>query len=96
VDGIVPIDAVTVSDVRRIASGTGSAYTGTLTNELDREVNSPGVMVFPVNRVGRPLGVASSEAATEIEPGGSWTFETDSVEDPGVEFAAFPSLVTPL
>ena len=46
---------------------------------------------FPVNRVGRPLGMVMSNATTDLPPGGSFTFETSPVDDPGVGYEAYPS-----
>jgi hypothetical protein len=47
------------------------------------------VAVFPVNRVGRPLGVATTSVGMELPAAGSWMFETSSVRDLGVGYAAF-------
>jgi hypothetical protein len=95
VDGIVPIAELTVSGVQTVTTGAGSAYTGTLTNGLDVTASAPSVTIFPVNRVGRPLGAATSSATTDIPPGGSWTFATSTVDDPGVGYAAYPSASIP-
>ena len=53
------------------------------------------VSVFPLNRVGRPLGVATSSATLDVPPGGAWTFETSTVDDPGVAYAAFAAATIP-
>jgi len=90
-DGIVPIAGFTVSQVATVAAGAGSAYTGTLTNGFDTTVSAPSVTIFPVNRVGRPLGAATASATTDIPPGGSWSFETSAVNDLGVDYAAYPA-----
>ena len=90
-DGLVPIDGLTVSELSTISSGTGTAYTGTLTNGLEGAVSNPKVTIFPLNRVGRPLGAATSSATTELPAGGSWTFETTAVDDAGVDFVAYPA-----
>jgi hypothetical protein len=94
-DGIVPVAGFTVSDVEIVAIGAGSAYRGRLTNGLDVTVSAPSVTIFPVNRVGRPLGAATGSATTDIAPGGSWSFETSTVNDPGVDYAAYPAASIP-
>ena len=90
-DGIVPVAGFIVSQVETVAKGAGSAYTGTLTNGMDVTVTAPSVTIFPVNRVGRPLGAATSSAPIDIPPGGSWSFETSTVNDLGVDYAAYPA-----
>jgi hypothetical protein len=91
VDGIVPIEGFTVSELTTVNGASGNAYTGTFTNGLDRAVSNPEVAVFPINRVGRPLGMATSSSTTDISPGGRWTFETTTVNDLGVDAVAFPA-----
>ena len=66
-------------------------YTGKVTNGLDVAVSAPAVAIFPVNRVGRPLGQATSSAIVDIPPGGSWAFETSAVDDLGVDYLAYPT-----
>ena len=90
-DGLVPVAGFTISQVATVARGAGSAYTGTLSNGFDTAVSAPTVTIFPVNRVGRPLGAAMANATTDIPPGGSWSFETSPVDDPGVDYVAYPS-----
>ncbi|XYI02099.1 FxLYD domain-containing protein [Sorangium sp. So ce1128] len=92
---VVPVDAITVSEVETVRKGAGSAYTGTLENGLDVAASDAEVTVFPVNRVGRPLGMATSSAAADIPPGGTWTFETTTVDDPGVDHVAYPTVSVP-
>lgn len=92
---VVPVDAVTASEVRTVRRGAGSAYTGTLENRLDVAVSDPKITVFPVNRVGRPLGMATSSAADDIPPGGTWSFETTPVDDVGVDHVAYPTVSVP-
>ena len=75
-DGIVPIAGPVVSDVKTVKTASGTAYTGTITNGLDVSASGLSVSVFPLNRVGRPLGVATSSAMIDVPPGGAWTFET--------------------
>jgi hypothetical protein len=96
VAGIVPLGgALTVSAVKTVTTGTGTAFTGKVTNGLDVAVSSPSVSIFPVNRVGRPLGVATSAGTTDVAPRGSWTFETSAVKDLGTSFAAYPAASIP-
>ncbi|CAN97091.1 putative exported protein [Sorangium cellulosum So ce56] len=92
---VVPVDAVTVSEVKTVGRGAGSAYTGTLENRLDVAVSDPKITVFPVNRAGRPLGMATSSAAADIPPGGIWTFETTTVGDVGAGHVAYPTVSVP-
>jgi hypothetical protein len=88
---VEPIPGLTITDVETVARGAANAYTGTFINELDVAVSNPSVTVFPLNRVGRPLGVATSSSAEEIPPGGRWTFETGTVDVVGADAAAFPA-----
>jgi hypothetical protein len=90
VGGITPLAPFIVSDVEILATGTGTVYRGTLTNPLEVTATTPKVTIFPVNRVGRPLGVATSSGAGDIPPGGSWSFETSAVNDPGTGYVAYP------
>lgn len=87
---VAPLPGIDITDVQSVSRDTGVAFTGTLTNGLDMPVSS-AVAVFPLNRVGRPLGVAFGTRAGEVPPGGSWTFETGTVTDPGVAQAAYPA-----
>ena len=91
VDGIVPLGGLTVSQVQAVSKGAESAYTGALTNTLDVMVREPSVTIFPVNRVGRPLAAATSSTTIDLPPGGSWSFETTTVTDVGVDYAAYPA-----
>ena len=88
---VVPIDGLTISQVERVTRGAGAAYTGTLVNGLDVAVSSPSVTVFPVNRVGRPLGIAIASGTVELPPGGRWAFETNTVAALGVDHVAYPA-----
>jgi hypothetical protein len=90
-DGIVPLAGLTVGQVETVAKAGGSAYTGTLTNRLDVTASAPTVAIFPLNRVGRPLGMATSGTTSVLQPGGTWTFETTTVNDLGVDYAAYPA-----
>jgi len=95
VDGIAPIAGLAVSGIQTVARGAESAYTGTLTNGLDVAVQEPKVTVFPVNRVERPLGAATSSGAADVSPGGTWAFETSTVADLGTSYVAFPRASIP-
>jgi hypothetical protein len=95
VPGVTPADAFFVSEVRSVARGGGTAYRGTFENALDVTVTDPKVTIFPLNRVGRPLGAATSRPATSVSPGGSVGFETDTVGDSGADFVAFADATIP-
>jgi hypothetical protein len=86
-----PVAGISITDVRTVARDDGAAYTGTLVNALEVALNSPSVAVFPLNRVGRPLGVALGSGMDEVPAGGSWPFETSTVRDPGVDRAVYPA-----
>jgi hypothetical protein len=88
---VVPIEGLDVRSVQRATGDAGTVYTGTLTNGLDAVVRNPSVSVFPVDRVGRPLGVAIASGVTDIPPDGQWAFETSSVDEPGVDQVAYPA-----
>jgi len=91
VNGIVPVAGLALKDVKTEAVSTGHLYTGRLANGLDVTVTAPKVEVFPVNRVGRPLGLATSTASGELPPGGISPFRTSLVSDLGSGYAAYPS-----
>jgi hypothetical protein len=95
VPGVVPVAGLTVSDVHTAAAATGTAYTGTLGNGLDVTVTAPTATIFPVNRVGRPLGVATASGTSALPPGATWTFTTSAVADVGVAFVAYPTATLP-
>ena len=88
---VEPIEGLIVRQVHGVARGSGTAYTGTLENALDVAVRSPSVSVFPLTRSGRPFGLAIGQSERVIEPGDSWTFETDTVEEPGADSAPYPA-----
>jgi hypothetical protein len=88
---VEPIAGLSLDDVKSVTRSTGSAYTGSFVNSLDVAVNNPSVAVFPVNRVGRPLGVATASGTNEIPPGGSWSFETNTVDALAIDFVAYPT-----
>jgi len=87
---VVPIDTLTVSQLQSVSLVSGSAFTGTFENGLDVAVSDPIVTVFPLNGVGRPLGMATSSDSVAIPPGGTWMFETSPVNDPGVDRVVYP------
>jgi hypothetical protein len=87
-DGLVPIGRLAVSDVAVVTTTSGSAYTGTMTNGLGTTVSSPSASIFSLNAVGRPLGVATASATISVPAGGTWSFQTTPVADPGVGTAA--------
>jgi hypothetical protein len=88
---VVPIDGVTIERVKRVTRSTSTVYTGMFVNGLGVAVGNPSVTIFPVDRVGRPLGVATSSSTAEIPPAGRWSFETNPVDAPGVDHAAYPA-----
>jgi hypothetical protein len=88
---VVPIAGLIVGQVTSVARDDGTAYTGTLVNELDIAVTSPSVTVFPVNRAGRPLGAATGSGTEAVSPGNSWAFETNPVDAPAADYAAYPA-----
>jgi hypothetical protein len=59
-------------------------------NGLDQPLSNPTVAIYPLNDVGRPLGVAYGSATLDIAPGGTWNFETNTTSDAGVGFDAYP------
>jgi len=93
VDGIVAVEALAIGDVHTVTTGVGTLYAGTLHNRLDARVSSAHVALFPVNRVGRPLGMATASSEDELPASGSWSFETGNVDAEGVDFIAYPSAV---
>lgn len=88
---VVPIEGLTLSDVRRVARDGGTAFTGVLHNGLERVLRNPSVTVFPVNRVGRPLGAVIASDSVQVAPGGRWVFETRAVDAGGVDHRAYPA-----
>jgi hypothetical protein len=88
---VAPIGGLSVTRIASLTRGTGTVYSGTLLNELDIAVRNPSVTVFPLSDVGRPLGVAAGKSTNEIPPGGSWAFETSSIEVTAADYAAYPA-----
>jgi hypothetical protein len=87
----VAVDGLVVSAVNSVATDGGVRYAGTVTNQLDVPVTNPAVTVFPLNHVGRPLGVITAGDDSQLSPGGSWTFQTAPVTTAAVDYAAYPS-----
>jgi hypothetical protein len=88
---VVPIEGIAIRDAKRATDGAGTTFTGTFVNGLEVAVTNPSVSVFPINRVGRPLGAATGSAALEVPPGGRWVFETGRVEAAGADFVVYPA-----
>jgi hypothetical protein len=88
---VSPIDGISIRDVKVVARSRGTAFTGALVNELDTALESPSVAVFPVNSVGRPLGVAFGNGTVDVPSGSSWQFETNAVDEAGADSAAYPA-----
>lgn len=89
VSPLVALGSLSVAEVQAKASAGGTAFTGTFTNQLEVSVSNPSVSIFPLNRVGRPLGVATASASTDVAPGDSWSFETNAVSQAGSDHAAY-------
>jgi hypothetical protein len=87
----VLIDGLTTTQVNAVTTNAGTSYTGTVVNALNQTVTDPSIRVFPLNRVGRPLGVAKGGDSSQIPAAGTWTFQTDTVDMSGVDWAAFPA-----
>lgn len=88
IDGATALDWVSVSELEAVEVAGGTVFQGKVTNSSEVTVREPLVSVFPVNAVGRPLGVATASADVEIPPGESWAFETDVIAERGTDQAA--------
>ena len=88
-DGIVPPPATTVSQVETVASGAGGTYKGTFTNGMDFAVSGPSVTIFPRESCRPPAGHGDEQRDVDIPPGGTWSFETTTVNDLGADYAAY-------
>lgn len=86
--GLSPVDRA----LELSTAAVGSGYEGTLTNALGVAVTDPKVLVFPVNRANRPLGVATNSAQLELLPGEKWSFSTTLVAERGVDHVAYASV----
>lgn len=87
---------LTIDDVQTVSRGTDIAYTGKFTNNLDVTVYGPTATIYPVNRAGRVLGMATASSdSTELAVGASWSFETNTLPNtPAIEYYAFPTART--
>ena len=85
------VEGIAVSGVRSATSGEGSVYSGTFANGLDVAATGAKVTIFPVNRVGRPLGATETSTPMDVPAGSSWAFETGAVGDVGVGNSAYPA-----
>jgi hypothetical protein len=83
------IAGVTIGEVNGVERSAGTAFEGTLVNGLEVALKRPSVSVFAIDRVGRPLGMASAHEMRELAPGDEWRFVTDAVVDPGASQLAF-------
>lgn len=88
---VEPIRGLDVQSIERMKRDDGTAFTGTFVNQFDRTVSRAAVTVFPVDEVGRPLGLVSATSEADLAPGESWQFETAATDQPGVDAAAFPT-----
>jgi len=88
---LLPVGELSVTEVRSVAESGGVAYSGVLVNGLDVVLIRPVVAIFPVNRGGRPLGVAYGRGSVEVLPGDRWHFETDTISQAGTDHAAYPA-----
>jgi hypothetical protein len=88
---VVPVGTLAVSGVASAGADGGTGYTGVVTNQIGSTLSNPSVTIFPVNRVGRPLGMATASTTADLPAGGSWSFATGAVDDPGVGQVAFAS-----
>jgi hypothetical protein len=90
---VTPIDGFTVTELQSVEVAAGTSFTGTFENGFAMTVNTPSVVVFPVNRVGRPLATASALGSEPVPPGGTWSFQTNAVDTPGSARVAYPTAV---
>lgn len=88
---VAPVDGLSVRRMKSNQELGGTTFTGTLVNGFEVPVRDPSVTVFAVNRVGRPLGMASGSDRVDVPPGGSWAFETDRLATRGIDFLAYPA-----
>jgi hypothetical protein len=92
---VTPIEGFTVTQLESVTLAGGTSFTGTFGNEFDMTVNTPSVVVFPVSRVGRPLAMATASGTEPVPAGGSWSFQTNSVDAAGNDQVAYPTAVLP-
>jgi hypothetical protein len=85
------LDVEPIAGLRVEQLEAGLTYKGVLKNALHVGVDKPSVTIFPINRVGRPLGVVLSTSDGHLPPGGEWAFETTPLATPADDFLAFPA-----
>lgn len=86
-----PMDAIAVSELESVSEDSETLFTGTLENGLEVPIVDATVTVFPLSAVGRPLGMVTSNTTADVEPGESWSFETTTVDDAGVDYVVYPA-----
>jgi hypothetical protein len=89
--GVVPAGNLTITGIQTTTGAAGTSYSGIVDNGIGSTLSNPSVAVFPVNRVGRPLGMATASTTADLPAGATWTFQTGAVGDPGVGQAAYGS-----
>jgi hypothetical protein len=82
--GLAPVEGA----LELAAQPTDHGYEVTLENALDFAVADPKVAIFSVNRVKRPLGVATGGAELLLLPGETCKVSTTTVAERGVERVA--------
>ena len=92
---VEPIAGLDVHALQSLTRDGATAYAGTFVNQFDLTVSRAAVSVFPVNRVGRPLGMVSAIDSDDIGPEKSWDFQTDTTDEPGEASAAYPTAALP-
>ena len=95
VTDIVAVEGLDVSEVQTVMTASGYAFTGTVSNDFTETLSSAKLTLFTLNRVGRPLGVATKSAPADLAPGESWSFQTNSLTRVGVDYAAFATASYP-
>lgn len=92
---VSPIQGLSVVELAPVTSAAGTSFQGTFRNGLDVAVTDPSVSVFVLNRVGRPLGMASASSSASVASCGTWAFDTNVVTSPGADAVAFPTASLP-
>jgi hypothetical protein len=88
---VVPAGDLSIQNVKTVSRDGGVVYTGQLVNGLDLPLTKPGVAVFTLDALGRPLGVSNAVGTDPLAVGDSWDFETELSAEAGVDFAAYPT-----
>ena len=88
--GVVATEGVSLTGVEAVTRSSGVVYTGALLNGLETPLSAPTVAVFPVNAVGRPLGVTYGGSSLVLQRCETWDFETSAVSAAGVGYDAYP------